>query len=93
MPADKIVRAAILVEYGSVEIGGKTYICPVKSVSISDAPALASNAFEIQSYFGRSILEHDNQTAPVHLRTMLNDVVFEQYHLFHADARMLEGNN
>ena len=92
MPADKIVRSDILVEYGPVEIGGKTYICPVKSVSISDAPALASNAFEIQRYFGGSLVEHDNQTA-VHLRTMLNDVVFEQYHLFRADARMLAGNN
>jgi VWFA-related protein len=92
-PADKIVRSDILVEYGPVEIGGKTYICPVKSVSISHAPVLASNAFDIQRYRGGTILEHDNQTAPVHLRTSLNDVVFEQYHLFRADARMLAGNN
>ena len=91
-PADKIVRSDILVEYGPVEIGGKTYICPVKSVSISDAPALPSNAVDIQRYFGR-LLEHDNQTAPEHMRTSLNDVVFEQYHLFRADARMLAGNN
>jgi VWFA-related protein len=92
-PADKIVTSDILVEYGPVEIGGKTYVCPVKSVSISDAPALASNAFDIQRYRGGTILEHDKQTAPVHLRTSLNDVVFEQYHLFRADARMLAGNN
>ena len=92
-PADKIVRSDILVEYGSVEIGGKTYICPVKSVSISDAPALGSNAFELQRYRGGALLEHDSRTAPTHLRAMLNDVVFEQYHLFHANARMLGGNN
>jgi hypothetical protein len=92
-PADKIVRSDILVEYGPVEIGGKTYICPVKSVSISDAPALGSNAFELQRYRGGALLEHDSQTAPTHLRAMLNDVVFEQYHLFHANARMLAGNN
>jgi VWFA-related protein len=92
-PADKIVRSDILVEYGPVEIGGKTYICPVKSVSISDAPALGSNAFELQRYRGGALLEHDSQTAPMHLRAMLNDVVFEQYHLFHANARMLAGNN
>jgi hypothetical protein len=30
-----LVRADIMVEYGPVEIGGKTYICPLKSVSIS----------------------------------------------------------
>jgi VWFA-related protein len=92
-PADKIVRSGILVEYGPVEIGGKTYICPLKSVSISDAPALDPNAFELQRYRGGALLEHDRQTAPTHLRTMLNDVVFEQYHLFHANARMLAGNN
>jgi VWFA-related protein len=92
-PADKMVRSDILVEYGPVEIGGKTYICPVKSVSISDAPALGPNAFGFQRYRGGALLEHENQTAPGHLRTMLNDVVFEQYHLFHANARMLAGNN
>ena len=81
--ADQIVRSDILVEYGLVEIGGKTYICPVKSVSISDAPVLASNAFGIERYRGGT----------VRLRTMLNDVVFEQYHLFRADARVLAGNN
>jgi hypothetical protein len=30
-----LVRADIMVEYGPIEIGGKTYICPVRSVSIS----------------------------------------------------------
>ena len=30
-----LVRSDITVEYGPVEIGGKTYICPVRSVSIS----------------------------------------------------------
>jgi VWFA-related protein len=92
-PADKIVRSEILVEYGPVEIGGKTYICPLKSVSISDAPALGSNAFEFQRYRGGALLEHDSHTAPMHLRAMLNDVVFEQYHLFRANARMIAGSN
>ena len=82
--AGQIVRSDILVEYGLVEIGGKTYICPLKSVSISDAPVLASNAFGIERYW---------RGGTVRLRTMLNDVVFEQYHLFRADARVLAGNN
>jgi len=29
-----ILRSDIMVEYGTVEIGGKTYICPIRSVSI-----------------------------------------------------------
>ena len=34
-PTDAIVEADILVEYGSVEIGGAGYICPVKSIAFS----------------------------------------------------------
>jgi hypothetical protein len=34
-PSDPITRAAPSVQYGSVEIGGKSYICPVHSVAIS----------------------------------------------------------
>jgi hypothetical protein len=33
-PDDPIIHSGMLVEYGPVEIGGKTYTCPVKSVSI-----------------------------------------------------------
>lgn len=29
-----VFRSDIMIEYGSVEIGGNTYICPVRSVSI-----------------------------------------------------------
>src|SRR5450755_1717624 len=42
-PADLIVKSDILVEYGPVEIEGKTYICPLRSLSLSVAPALTSN--------------------------------------------------
>jgi hypothetical protein len=36
-PSDPIIRSAASIEYGSVEIGGKSYICPVESVAISSA--------------------------------------------------------
>jgi hypothetical protein len=34
LETSQILRADIMVEYGSVEIGGKTYTCPIRSVSI-----------------------------------------------------------
>ena len=34
-PSDPITRAAISVQYGPVEIGGNSYICPVHSIAIS----------------------------------------------------------
>jgi hypothetical protein len=34
-PSDPITRAAISVQYGPVQIGGNSYICPVHSIAIS----------------------------------------------------------
>lgn len=34
-PEDPMERAAIAVQYGSVEIGGRSYMCPVRSVAVS----------------------------------------------------------
>ena len=89
-PSDPLVRSDILVEYSPVEIGGKTYICPVKSASISVSPALPLNAFEIQRY--RNMLV-GQQTSREHLQTFLNDVIFAHYHLFRAESHVLAANN
>ena len=50
-PSDAIMRAAILVQYGPVDIGGKSYICPVHSIAISLTKSQASgdmSAMEVQ---------------------------------------------
>jgi hypothetical protein len=59
----QLLRADIVVEYGPVELGGKTHICPLRSVAFSQGLVLG----------------------------WLNDVVFNQYHLYHATARLLPG--
>lgn len=63
-PGDPLLRADIVVEYGPVELGGKTYICPVRSAALSVA-GLTSES--------------------------INDVVFDQYHLYQASSRILPG--
>ena len=76
---DPVTRAAILVEYGPVEIGGKTYFCPLKSISTAT---------------GQTV-QHDpnynfplaNQLQP--LKNSLNDTAFSHYHVFRAEARVL----
>jgi hypothetical protein len=77
-----LVRSDIMIEYGPVEIGGKTYICPVRSVSISR---------------GRSVtpLAEWDETFRTYgpYATMLNDVAFESYHMFRAKSRILTGFN
>jgi hypothetical protein len=37
LPSGPIMRSAVAVEYGPVDIGGKSYICPVRSVAISSS--------------------------------------------------------
>jgi hypothetical protein len=80
-PSDPIVRADVVVEYGPVEIGGKTYICPVKSISISKSPIREGNGFWYSS-----------STATGLEKTAINDYAFDNYHLFRGDARILTGN-
>jgi hypothetical protein len=76
-----IWEADIMVEYAPVEIGGKTYICPAKSVSVSNALTVAYKQ-------GGALV------APVgSLKKMLNDVTFKDYHLFRAEARVLAADS
>ena len=75
-----VERSETMVEYGPVEIGGKTYICPVRSVSISrDRTVIPSTEWD-ESFktFGPYM-------------TMLNDVAFKGYHIFRAESRILSG--
>jgi hypothetical protein len=58
-----LLGASIVVEYGPVDLGGETYICPLKGIAYSQG-----------------------------LRFIwLNDVVFENYHLFRPNVTVLPG--
>ena len=76
-PIFPIVRADVAVEYGQVDIGGRAYICPLKSVSISEATVERNPKFGIGAYLTRF------------KRTALNDVVFKQYHQFRGEVQIL----
>ena len=76
-----VFRGDIMVEYGPVEIGGKTYTCPIRSVSIS----LTSTGLLIgMGPFGRPAHNPED--------TLLNDVTFDDYHQFRSDSRILTGD-
>lgn len=89
-----IDRAAIVVEYGRVVIGGKAYICPVRSVALSRARETHYVTSPVD--FGRlsphpglvaSPRETTLQTGPE--QTMVNESLFGEYHVFRAEVRML----
>jgi hypothetical protein len=75
-PTDPLIEANILIEYGPIVLDGKTYICPVRGVAVSVGS-------------GIRFVSQQGQPLPRLLETSLNDVAFERYHLFHADARIL----
>jgi VWFA-related protein len=75
-------QSDIMVEYGPVMIGGVTYICPLKSVSISRQRRI----IEIQEWAERFKVYGS-------FETLLNDTTFKNYHLFHSTVRMLPGSS
>jgi hypothetical protein len=82
LPAGELVsKAGIQVEYSSIEIAGKNYVCPVKSVSI----LMAHTARQT----GMLNKEHYKGAA----KTFLNDVVFGQYRRFGSEIRILTGDD
>jgi VWFA-related protein len=91
-PSDPIHRSDLLVEYGPVEIGGKTYICPERSVSILISPPLSPQGLVLAGDRGL-FTDKDSQTDMENLQIWLNDVVFSQYHVFRADTRLVAGDD
>jgi len=70
----------IMVEYGPVTIGGKAYILPARSVSIS-----RQRSVTILNEWGKQF------GVSGRFETILNDVGFGQYHQFRSESRMLPG--
>jgi VWFA-related protein len=91
-PSDPIFRAEIMVEYQPVEIGGKTYVSPSKSVTITTAIA---PIFRQGCEGGVGVMTTDCTRTEVFQPkdTAINDTVYDSYHVFRSEMRILpEGN-
>lgn len=89
---DPVTQADLKVEYGPVELGGKTYFCPTKSVSLSlAADQSLFRGAKSSSINGMVMVAAPQDLAEVPRQTMLNETVFDHYHLFHSDSRILTG--
>lgn len=96
-------RADMIVEYGPVEIGAKTYICPVRSVAISKArvPMIFRTRRLSASQKDKVPLDTDQPSQTIDLksedvttelgpsRTYINHMVFSDYHVFRSESRIL----
>jgi hypothetical protein len=81
-PGELVSKAAMLVEYGPAEIGGKTYICPLKSVSmmLDHATAIPGSSTSQSSPKGP-------------LTTFMNDVAFGHFRRFGSETRILTSDS
>lgn len=70
--------SGIVVEYGPVSMGGVTYFCPIKSISMSRQRRL----WEI-SEWGMTFRLYGP------FKEILNDIRFANYHLFRSESHML----
>jgi len=86
---DPMTSANLLVDYGSVEIGGVKYICPVRSVALSQV-RVVEREFDGQSRSDdrsrNRAIERSSLGSP---QIYLNEVSFTHYHLFRAESRIL----
>jgi VWFA-related protein len=73
-------RDEVLVDYGPVKIGGKTYFCPARSVSLARGRSTISLKLWDQSFLSYGPYS-----------TKMNDMRFSNYHLFRAESRILPG--
>jgi hypothetical protein len=83
---DPITKANLMVEYGTVELGGQKFTCPTRSVAVSIArmqpnhqralPAIGSSVSR-----GNVVLVDRDNSAAMPLQIMLNTVVYDHYSL------------
>jgi hypothetical protein len=86
-PDNPMTNASLLVEYGPVEIGGVSYVCPLRSVALS----LVRIVLEQEDTRVRRMqrIETSSLGPP---QAYLNVVQFTQYHLFRAESRIVAGD-
>lgn len=79
-PVRPVRATGMMVEYGPVRIGGKTYICPKRSVVTT-----RTRAVKQLNLWGQ------DSTVYSPYETMMDDIAFSDYHKFGAESRMLPG--
>jgi hypothetical protein len=77
----RLVRITdMMVEFGEVEIGGRKYICPQRSVVVSRTrPVKPLKVWDV------------DLTVYAPYETLLDDIAFTNYHKFGSEARILPG--
>jgi len=93
---DPMSVANLMVEYGPVELGGQTYICPIRSVTIVTVKEADSNRSVVVTATGSADFgpNHDSNMTyvprgDVPTETLINDVVFDHYQILRTDFHII----
>jgi VWFA-related protein len=100
---EPVANASVVVEYGPVEIGGKTYICPTRALALSRAQSettgkdvlLSTGPMSGGGMFTGSAqsVVHSTSATQGAEQTLLNDIAFGQYHVFRSEAHIVTGDS
>jgi hypothetical protein len=83
-PSQPIASAALFVEYGPVDIAGKTYVVPARSATLLTAK------YPVQhGTYGMGDMTMYYQTKENLVVTAISDSRFEQYHVFRSEVRIV----
>lgn len=96
-----VSRGDVMVDYGPVEIGGISYICPVKSVSLTVARLITPDVqYKLNPDATKAAatrednLQLSRDSSPAASSVVsVNDVRFREYHRFRAEIRIVSGSN
>jgi hypothetical protein len=99
-PEDPMGAARMAVEYGPVEIGGVTFICPMRSIrQVTVFATDATAPFTLtssQHLLGMKAPDNPRMQygtkGDVPSQTLLNDTVYDDYHLLRADVRIIRSD-
>lgn len=83
--AQPISTAKAFVEYGPVEIGGKTYICPKRSATFLVARSPIEHG--VYSEGGENMYHGGDENLNV---TSVSDTAFGNYHVFRSEMKIVE---
>jgi hypothetical protein len=83
-PGRPVSIANAFVEYGPVEISGKTYVCPARSATMLVAQLIVEHGKATKS--GETYYHQTEERLNV---TSVNDSSFEQYHVFGSEMRIV----
>jgi len=76
-PHELVSNAGLVVKYAPVEIAGKSYFCPARSISV-----LAAHTAQPHGMYSKANFQGPS-------KTFLNDVAFGQYRRFGSEARIV----